>query len=855
MKYPAAHSVLTSTPGARLSAERPVLFVIFFLSGAAGLVYEVLWLKELGLLFGNTAYAAAATLAVFFLGMAVGSWVFGRRAADIDRPLRAYAWLELGIAGSALLYFLLTPAFQFIYARFYPLIGGHLALATLVKMVLAFGILFLPAFLMGGTLPVMGQHLIRRSADLGRIGTLLYLINTFGAATGALLAGFALPSLLGFNRSYAAAIGLSCLVGITAWGMERVTITGRSGVQPEDHVEPVGPVTSFGPAGVRALAWLSGFLCLGLEVLWTRMFAQVLHNSVYSFTAILVTFLAALAIGSGVANILCRRRSLAPDRALLIVAGASWVFVAASPWIFVGLTDGLAEFGSKGGWGTYVGWIFGLAAATMLVPGILVGSMYPYLLKVSERFERAPGHTIGILGATNSVGGIIGSLLAGFVIIEATGLWSGILWVAAGYLAIAAVVGFRHRLAGPMAAAPGLLALLIGFALPRLTLPDLPVVSFDREAGEYVIDVQEGSHGTVAVLGSGENRFIKVDNHYSLGDVASAHSERTQTQLPLFILPAPRSVFFLGMGTGITAGAAFDFPVERVVTCELIPEVAAAARDHFGEWTNGLFSDPRSTVVVEDGRHFLTSTRERFDVIISDLFVPWHAGTGSLYTRKHFEICRSRLAEGGHFVQWIPAYQLSRAEFDVIARTVLEVFPHVTVWRGEFVPDKPTLGFVCSMKAWQLDPDLTRGNLAYVIPDRAPERVTESDVLPYLMYAGNLSANRTLFEHAALNTDDRPIIEYAAPISQQRAESGEAALLVGDEILALLTDLVVNVPSASDPFLERLSPTQVRYVDAGRQLYEVGVHVGAGRVAKAALIYREFLEAVPFQVFPGLESQ
>lgn len=841
----------TPTTDSQFRAERPVLFLLFFLSGAAGLVYEVLWLKELGLLFGNTAYAAATTLAVFFLGMATGGWVFGRRAERLARPLRTYAWLELGIAGSALLFFLLTPAFRWIYTLLFPAIGGNLALGTLVKFLLALGVLFLPAFFMGGTLPVMGQHLIRRTSQLGRTGTLLYLTNTSGAAVGALLAGFALPPLLGFQRSYLLAICLSGLVGLVAWRMgNRAPENAPLETRDDESPDPVDGTTS-----IRTLAFLSGFLVLGLEVLWTRMFAQVLHNSVYSFTAILVTFLVALAIGSAVANFLCRWRALTPNRVLVILAVVSWLLVAASIRIFVSLTGGLTEFTGGDGWEGYLLRIFGLAAAVMLIPGVIVGSIYPYLLKASESLRRAPGKTIGYLAATNSVGGILGSLVAGFVLLGITGLWSGVLWMAAGYLAVAVIAGLGNRRHPAVVAGIAAVAVLVGFTLPRIGLPELPIVHVDQNAGEYLIETWEGRHGTVAVIGVGDNRFIKVDNHYSLGDVAAFDSERRQTQIPMFVIAEPKSVFFLGMGTGITAGGALDFPVERVVTCELLPEVVTAAQQHFTQWTNGLFTDPRSVVVVEDGRHFLTGTRERFDVVISDLFIPWHAGTGSLYTREHFEICRSRLTDGGHFVQWIPAHQLSRDEFDVIARTLLEVFPYVTVWRGEFVPQLPTLGFICGLEEWSLDPELARKNLARVIPERASDRITESDVLPYLMYAGNLGANRALFEGVSLNTDDRPIIEYASPKTEQRAISGETSWLSSDSLLKLLDDLTAGAPPEKDPFLARLTPSQIEYVRAGKMLYEVGVHVRAERIDLAAPLYREFLAVVPFDIFPGLASQ
>lgn len=837
-----------------------LLYALFFLSGAAALIYQVLWLKELGLVFGNTAYAAATTLAVFFLGLAAGSWAAGRRAARLANPLRAYALLELGIAAAALLYFALTPAVRAAYGATYPLWGQNLAAMSAVKLLLATALLFPAAFLMGGTLPVMGQHLIRRPTELGRTGTLLYLVNTAGAAVGALLAGFALPELLGFRASYGVAIVLNLVIGAAAWLLSRRT-------RPEPVVEPAPPpgvveepaanavsgVAGLSSATITAIAFLSGFLALGLEVMWTRMLAQVLNNSVYSFAAILVTFLIALALGSGLANLLGRRRQLRPAHALAALGALSWLLVVASGHVLVGMTGGLSELVSHGGWTGYVGRVFGLAAVVMLLPGAILGTIYPYLLKASEAHARGTGRTIGRLATFNSVGGILGSLLAGFVLLGQFGLWSSLRIIGSGYLLLAVVawLGCGNRrawLAGTAATAAG--AALLAVAAPRL-----PIVRVDADGGERLVQAWEGRHGTVAVIDHDGDRFLKLDNHYALGSALSADSERRQAQLPLFVLPMPSSVFFLGLGTGITAGGALDFPVKRVVTCELVPEVVTAARVHFAEHVNGLFSDPRSRVVVEDGRHFLTGTPDRYDLLISDLFVPWQAGTGSLYTREHFTTCRDRLAPGGHFVQWIAMGQVSRAEFDILVRTLLEVFPHVTAWRGEFVPQWPTLGLICSTAPQQVDPALVRANLAHVIEDRAPERVTDSDVLPWLFYAGNLGVCAPLFARARVNTDDHPIIEYGAPRTQQEAIGSRAAWLTGDALMGLFDEMFAFLPPERDPYLARCAPEQIAYIRAGGRLQAVATHVQGGRVPAAAVLYREFLKVIPLDVFPGLADR
>jgi spermidine synthase len=283
-----------------------LLLFLFFVSGFLSLVYQVLWVRELGLLFGNSTYAIATTLAVFFLGLSAGSYFWGRGAASLRAPVKAYAGLELGIALSALLYFLLIDFYHFIYSPIFAAFGDSRLVLITVKFLLAAVVLFPPSFFMGGTVPVMAQCLIRRTDELGKTGSLLYAVNTLGAALGAFVAGFYLPIVFGFQNTYLMAIAGNLVIACGAYLLTRdgtrFTVAHETDVSPTRYeVEIPSKVQLIG-----LLAFASGFAALALEVLWTRMFSQVLHNSVYSFSAILTTFLIALALGSAFAHLLCR---------------------------------------------------------------------------------------------------------------------------------------------------------------------------------------------------------------------------------------------------------------------------------------------------------------------------------------------------------------------------------------------------------------------------------------------------------------------------------------------------------------------------------------------------------------------
>ena len=376
--------------GEATTSHRLLILALLFASGFSGLVYQVLWMKELGLLFGNTAQAAATTLAAFFLGIAAGGWAFGRRAARLRRPLLGYAALEAGVAVSALLYFLLLDAYGFVYGPLYDELGpGHAGFLA-VKFLLAVCVLFPPALCMGGTLPMLTQHLVRRADTLGKRASALYAANTFGGALGAYGAAFHLVPALGFTRTYLVAVAVTAAVAVVAWGLGRgAAHPGGEALRPPRSERGQA---SLSPRAIRGLAFGSGFATLALEVLWTRMFAQVLQNSVYSFAIILVILLVALAIGASVAHQLASRK-LAGRAVVIALLSAAGLSVALSPFVFVRLTEGLQYVGSGADWPEYLRRVFGHASVVMLPPGILLGILFPFLIKLSEGTGHSPGRT------------------------------------------------------------------------------------------------------------------------------------------------------------------------------------------------------------------------------------------------------------------------------------------------------------------------------------------------------------------------------------------------------------------------------------------------------------------------------
>jgi spermidine synthase len=520
--------------------------------------------------------------------------------------------------------------------------------------------------------------------------------------------------------------------------------------------------------------------------------------------------------------------------------------VALSPLLFYQLTDGLRYLASEAGWKDYIRAIFENAGMVILVPGVIVGSVFPFLLRMAQRSGCSPGRIIGNLVAINVIGAVAGSLMAGFFLIGFTGLWGSVRLIALLYLLLAIlVVHGNSRMSFALRAAPAAgFVLLVTFFDPA----ELALVRVSPEENERLLEVWEGSSGTVAVIDRGGDLRIKVNNYYTLGGSGSAQREEGQTHIPLLIHPNPRSVFFLGMGTGITAGAALDHPVRRVVICELIPEVILASRKHFGEFVNGLFEDERVELIAEDGRNYLQGSQEKYDVIVADLFFPWRRGVGFLYTREHFQSVQSHLNQGGLFAQWLPLYQLSQEEFFIIARTMLEVFTQVTLWRGDFFTTRPIAALIGQNERRPLDPESVSQNVEHLSRGKTVIDRQLLEGLPFFFYAGDLSENRTILQDSGVNTDNRPLIEYLSPITQREEKIGERIWFNSDLLIDFYIQFAEEVPPREDPYLRNLSPQQLEYVLAGLSFYKAAAYRKAGKSLEAERFARDFLARVPVQI-------
>jgi spermidine synthase len=488
----------------------------------------------------------------------------------------------------------------------------------------------------------------------------------------------------------------------------------------------------------------------------------------------------------------------------------------------------------QSGLGEYLGRIVLLAAVTAGPAALASGAVLPALWSAWGA-HGSVAHPLGDLTAANLLGGVMGALAAGFITIPTLGIRSSLSAAAVAYVVLADLLASPQSRLRPLAYA-ALLFIVVAHPL-RVPLVHL------RAPDETLRALMEGAHGIVTVVDASDDRQLRLDNYYVLGSSAAATNERRQGLLPLLLHPDPRRTAFIGLATGITASAGPALGVQETTVVELVPEVAGAAQTYFASWNGQLLARSDVRLVLDDGRRYLAASRERFDVIVSDLVIPWHASAGNLYAREMYATVARRLAPGGLFCQWLPLYQLTRDEFDTIVRTFLTVFPQASLWRGDFYPDRPIVGLVGQFAPRPIDLVGLSERLRR-LPTWGRDALLASPRGLLMLYAGNLTAVADLFATAPLNTDDRPRIEFLAPRLTRMSSSGDKDWFTGEPLAAFYDTLEARLRSAPDPLVP-LSDAVVTARRAGTALAQYALAAARHDEMTAARWQAEVRTLVP----------
>ena len=725
---------------------------LFFVSGAAGLVYEVVWMQMLAVTLGGTAPAVAAVLAAFMGGLAIGSALGGRAVDRFGRPLLWYAGLELFVGLYALAFpFIYRAADGLYFAAYEPGAAGAL---HLLRFGVACLLLLAPTAAMGATTPAVVAVLRAYGGGTSRSFSGAYAANTVGAATGVLLGGFWLLWAAGASLTLKITASANLAVAVAACV---VALRFRPGEGVAAEAAPaVPPGRGASTWRAAAAAFIAGGAALAAQVLWTRALANVVGSATYAFAAMLAVILLAIAAGAAV------HRRLGPEAGgsslfygaccLAAAAGlaASVVALRGAPYLFL-----VAYGAAGGGFGVALALVFAITALVLFVPSFFLGIILPVTVAAARR--REAGTRVGYLYAANTTGAIAGSLVGTFLLLPWLGPAGGLRAVALAAIAAAFVWGVSRRRVvwqGPLAAllaalvvvAPGpsrhTLALGAGIS-PGYYLDEEGKPALDEAAQEELLFYEESVDASVAVISYGSIRSLKINGKtVASTNYDDVRVERALGEVPLREFNETRvggrdgaeDVLVIGLGTGITLGAITGHPSVRSIVCvEINPAVPAASRLFDGA-SGAPLDDPRVELIREDGRSYVLGTGKRFGVITSDPIHPWTKGSSSLFTVEHFRNCARILKRGGVMAQWLPLYQLAPADYLTAVRSFAGAFDYVRL----YYTGRDTV-LVGSTSPW-LEKKKTR---------------------PYLIASDE--AVRTLVADAEANTEDRLILEYTAP--------------------------------------------------------------------------------------------
>ena len=759
----------------------------FIFSGATGLIYEVLWARMLGLVFGATTLAVSTVLAAFMGGLALGSALAGRLASRIKRPLSAYGWLEIGIAFYALLVPFLFHWVDNLYALIWQQFHPGFFVFSLWRFALSCLLLLVPTTLMGATLPVLSAALLNSAGHSRGAVTKLYACNLAGAILGTLAAGFVLLPVLGVRTTILVGAVINTLIGAAAVIADRKNKTREANSQEE-----VGTVEDAIVAGksfwfICALA--SGFVTISTQVAWTRILSMIIGSSTYAFSIVVALFLIGLAGGAWVIG---RRDQSAHLRATILKVEALTAVSLFLSLFVVNLIPGLlVNMGLRlqiASWAGLLALQIIVTALLILLPALLMGMVMPLVLFWASTNKGGAVALVGRSYAINTIGAISGAFVTGFVLIPRTSTKFTLIVASAICLLVA---GAAYQPSASLGDAALRRSLSVGLTLalvvvlfimaPPMNLADLSIGAYDslirvlaqsREGltndektssdAHRLLMYEEGPTSTVSVRKDAETISMAINGRTNASDsVFDMPTQVMLAQVPMLVAPKLDNGLIIGFATGVSVGAMLQSPIKSVTCVELEP--ATIKGSHFFDHVNNQpLNDSRTKVIIDDARTYLRVTPNRYDVIVSEPSHPWVPGVANLFTQEFFQMGRERLSEQGVFVQWLQIYQLSTESLRSVLATYQKVFPHVLVFRVGGAGKGKDLILVGSNQPLSLD--LLTQRLADERIAKELSRVnlrSEADVRGW--FVCDETKLGPAVQGAQINTDDNMHIETTVP--------------------------------------------------------------------------------------------
>lgn len=781
----------TIPPQATVGSTRilPLLFLLFAGSGCAALIYEIVWFQLLQLVIGSSAVSLGVLLATFMGGMCLGSLLLPRFLSPRHHPMRVYAVMELGIGAIGIAVLFAIPYISHLYldlgsgeASFRYGLGG-----ILLRGVVCGVCLLPPTILMGATLPAIARWVETTPQGVSWLG-LFYGGNIVGAVFGCLLAGFYLLRLYDMAvATYVAAV-LNAAVALAAIGLAAISVHRTSALALP---APGLPTPGHARWPVYIVIALSGASALAAEVIWTRLLSLLLGATVYTFSIILAVFLVGLGLGSSVGSFLARGNV----RPRVALGCCQWLLAAAVAWTAAMIAHSLPywpinPYLSTSPWITFQLDLVRCLWA-ILPAACLWGASFPLALASVAAPRQDPGRLVGGVYAANTVGAILGALLSSLLLIQ----WLGTQNSQRIIIGMSAIAGLlilvpfvwsirKEELSGNRLRRESITAVTSIMFASTVIIPGLlawsvssvpwEVVAFGRALNSYrdqwnILYVGEGMNSSVAVTGvdNGIRNFHVSGKVEASSDPTDMRLQRMLGHIPALLHPKPRSVLVVGCGAGVTAGSFVPYPnVERIVICEIEPLIPRIVSTFFAEENHNVTQDPRVEIIYDDARHYILTTREKFDIITSDPIHPWVKGSATLYTKEYFALCKEHLNPGGWITQWVPLYETTENVVKSEVATFFEDFPNGTIWANNKNGQGYDIVLLGSPEPMTIDVDELHRRLErpdYAAVAKSLDHVGfGGTVALFKTYAGRASDLQPWLHGAEINRDRNLRLQYLA---------------------------------------------------------------------------------------------
>ncbi len=728
-----------------------LLFAAIFISGASALIYQLIWVRLLGLVFGVSSFAVATVVAVFLLGLGLGSFFFGRWSERTRDPMRIYMYVELGIAATSLVAYLVIealPVYRYLYEYAYNNLGFYgLSIARLLLSTL---VLLPPVFFIGGTMPLLAKYFLRDPANLGSSFSRIYYLNTLGACAGALLTGFVLVRYFGVIGTLMIAVGGNLLVALIIALSKRAAGVVRpesGGQQPYSYM--------------LVFLFLTGFISLSYEMLWVRILSTYGLSTSQAFALILAGFLLGFSVGAWVvARTVDRRPHLeAWFSAVSIVTALSGAVVL----LLFRQFDAITIFLSDATPMSQLTLGMALAFTVSFIPAVFMGILFPLGVRIYAHDIDRIGAKAGNTFFSNTLGCVLGSVLTGFVLIPFLGMWNTTLLL----INLSLLIAVAFLLRGRRPARTQWAALVVVAAVANL-LVFTDSKTFHAELkgrdlrtaaeGFDVIYYAEGLSGTVTAVERGDYRGLFVDGQNVSGtDPVLLADSKMLAHVPLLLAREPDAALTVGYGTGTTSGSMLLYDVD-VHAVEIEKKIIEAA-PLFSKVNYASFADPGLDIVLDDARNYIATTNERFSVIVTDVTHLKYKRNPYLYTREYFEIMRGALSAEGVAAAWLPVGGLSFNDLRILIATFDSVFPHTTAWYFTQFPTHFII-LVGTPGPMRVNLEELGAKMTAVEHDLKSLNVDNVYELASMLLLGESDID-ALVDGAPIHTDNRPILEYS----------------------------------------------------------------------------------------------